>query len=93
MSRVNGRGVPACATLWLGLLSAVCALLFPLDVLIEMMSVGTLLAYTLVDCCVLILRFQPERRTIIEQLERAELEVPYTTNTIPFAYRFKYIFS
>ena len=57
MSRVNNRGVPACATLWLGLLAAVCALLFPLEVLIEMMSIGTLLAYTLVNCCVLILRF------------------------------------
>jgi len=53
---VNSRGVPACANLWLGLISALCALLFPLEMLIEMMSIGTLLAYTLVNCCVLILR-------------------------------------
>ncbi len=32
MSRVNSRGVPACANLWLGLIAAVCALLFPLEV-------------------------------------------------------------
>lgn len=60
-ARVNSRGVPACANLWLGLLSAVCALFFPLEVLVEMMSIGTLLAYTLVNSCVLILRYQPDR--------------------------------
>ncbi len=55
-SRLNSRGVPACAAVWLGLLAAICAGIFPLSMLIKMMSIGTLLAYTLVDCCVLILR-------------------------------------
>ena len=53
---MNSRGVPACANFWLSLLAAFCALYFSLEVLVEMMSIGTLLAYTLVDACVLILR-------------------------------------
>ena len=53
---MNSKGVPACATFWLSLMAAFCALYFSLEVLVEMMSIGTLLAYTLVDACVLILR-------------------------------------
>ena len=51
LARVNKRGVPALANLCLSLLAAFGALLFPLNVLIEMISIGTLLAYTIVDSC------------------------------------------
>ena len=61
-SRVNDRGVPHLANLILGGISAICALIFTLEVLVEMMSIGTLLAYTLVDACVLILRYQPPQQ-------------------------------
>ena len=76
---MNSRGVPACANFWLSLIAACCALYFSLEVLVEMMSIGTLLAYTLVDACVLILRYQHSREqrsqpAFIELLQAPEAE-------------------
>ena len=75
---MNSRGVPACANFWLSLIAAFCALYFSLEVLVEMMSIGTLLAYTLVDACVLILRYQHSREqrsqpAFIELLQSKEV--------------------
>ncbi|XP_060529689.1 high affinity cationic amino acid transporter 1 isoform X2 [Cylas formicarius] len=59
LAKVNaGTKTPIIATTLSGLLSGFMALIFDLDQLIDMMSIGTLMAYTIVAISVIILRYQ-----------------------------------
>ncbi|XP_034233843.1 cationic amino acid transporter 3-like [Thrips palmi] len=58
LGNVNSRThTPVISTLLSGALAGIMALLFDLTQLIEMLSIGTLLAYSIVALCVLVLRY------------------------------------
>uniref|UniRef100_A0A8C6AGS4 Cationic amino acid transporter C-terminal domain-containing protein n=1 Tax=Monodon monoceros TaxID=40151 RepID=A0A8C6AGS4_MONMO len=73
LAQIHARTrTPIMATLASGTLAGVMALLFELSDLVDLMSIGTLLAYSLVSFSVLVLRYQPDQN--LSEIEKTEKE-------------------
>ena len=73
LSKVNRHSSPQNATIFAAIATGLFAGLFPLHVLSELVSIGTLLAFTIVCICILILR-----------KKEPDLKRPFKTPWVPF---------
>lgn len=66
-----------------GLSSAIIALLFDLEKLVEFMSIGTLLAYTIVSASVIILRYRPDVTPLLKD-DSSEPTTPISPSGVSY---------
>lgn len=83
MAKVHQKfKTPVVATYISGLLAATMAMLFDVHELASMMSIGTLLAYSLVAVSVLILRYRPFKVVLKNETSEDELSDPNMTTEV-----------
>jgi len=87
-SKVNPKtGVPVEGTLITGVVSAVIALFLDIDILVNMISIGTLLAFTVVCGGVIVLRYQSDNPA--EEKKAPLMTIAYFIGCIIFSARVK----
>ncbi|XP_064115861.1 cationic amino acid transporter 4-like isoform X1 [Macrobrachium nipponense] len=82
LARVSEKTkVPVITLVLCGFFSALIALVFDIEKLVEFMSIGTLMAYTIVSASVIILRYQPASRCNIKSPTHSLAPTPGTLTT------------